>query len=195
MNLTRDQQLVLLAQARDGSKEALAELLDDFRRPALKLVHQTLGAARMGPEHADEILAQAALRFQQTALRTFNGRAAPRTYFVRVAINCAIRLISAQPRAELSEDMLPVESPEEKLLALETDAERDRMLAALRQCVAELPPSYRRVVQLYYLEQHGTCEACARRLRISKSAFMQRLSRARRMLAAAVRGRLAREAA
>lgn len=202
MSLPAAEQLTLLRQARAGDAAAMRRLLDDFRPPAMAVVKRTLEAGNVGPDHAGEALAEATANFQQTSW--CGGRASPRTYFVRIAVNCAITIIRRQARevslglvvAQAPERPLPrvavaVTTPESLLVEREDDAEHSRLLATLRSCVADLAPVYRDAVQLYYLDQAGSCAECAARLGIKEGAFMQRLSRARRMLAGAISQRQA----
>jgi RNA polymerase sigma factor (sigma-70 family) len=192
MSLSRQAQLRLLAQAREGDQVAAHRLLASFRRPAQALISRTLSGAGVGGDHADEALARAMFKWQATGLSRFKGRSSPQSYFCRIAINCAIDIARQQSRADLTlEDAEPelVISPEAALIGNEADAERERVLAVLRSCVAQLTETYRRPVQLYYLDQAGTCAKCAERLGIAKPAFMQRLSRARKQLASMMRER------
>lgn len=190
---------------------ALGELLADFQRPALAAISRVLAGVGAGAEHADEAWARAVFRFYTRGLEAFAGRAkapdrpaaAPRSYFVRLAINAAVdvcRQLARQPReGEAKVDLVqapdqpPAPTPIEALEARELALTQLRELEALRRCIASLPPKYRQPVQLYYLSQVGSCEVCAAQLGLRKDAFMQRLSRARRQLASCVGERLALE--
>jgi len=181
-------ELVELARSRrgDGGVRALEQLLADFRAPALAAVHKALASCGIDGSHAEEALQQAVLKFVSVGLEAYRGSAAPRTFFVRIAINAALDVARRMARLRALdevEDLQPEPSAEERLSALETRR-------ALELCIDGLPERYLRSVRLYYLEQAGDCAACAARLGITKEAFMQQLCRARSMLAECLRRRL-----
>lgn len=199
MALTPEEQLALLEQAREGAprarEEAFARLLADFRPHALAVVHRALAAAGLGPDHAEEAWLQASFKFYSVGLQRFSQGAALRSYFVQIALHAAIdvvrqtyrqRTVDAEQAASLTPG-LRAESPEGQALAAERQRAEQRLIAALRECLEELPETYRAPTELYYLQEAGICEACARRLGISKQAFEQRLTRARRKLAECLR--------
>lgn len=168
-------------------RAALAELLADCRGPALAAVHRALAACGAERGLADEALQEATLKLLAGGLQAFRGQAAPRTYFVRIAINAALDAARrGARRRELSglADRLPAgPSAEEQLAAAQL---RD----ALLRCLEELPPRYRQSVGLYYFEEIGDCASCARSAGVSREAFMQQISRARQRLADCLRRRL-----
>lgn len=193
MRLSDQEQRALVQRARgddpvDGAA-ALQALLGDFRGPALAAAHKTLAACGVDGAHAEEVLQEAILKFLRRGLRDYRGAAAPRTYFVRIAVNAALDTARRLARTgELDETRPPAQlwaapSAEEGLSA----AQRRQ---ALERCLEQLDGRYRRPVELYYLEEAGDCAVCGGALGISKSAFMQRLSRARIKLADCIRRRL-----
>ena len=112
MGLSREEQLQLVERARRGDERqrerALAALLEDFRGAAMAVIHRALAAAGVGREHAEEAWLQAAFKFYSVGLERFAGRAAPRSYFVRMALNSAIDIVRAQSRqAPLDEPAQP----------------------------------------------------------------------------------------
>lgn len=173
-------------------------LLDDFRAPAMSVIHRALATANLGADHADEAFSQAMFKFQQVGLERFAGRAAPRTYFIRMALNCTVDVMRRMSRhtaksetsVQDAEAVLANGSLEEQLVDREEQLERTDLLRAMSDCVGQLADSYRRPVVLYYLEQAGSCEACAEQLGMAKLTFMQRLSRARKKLALCLRSKL-----
>jgi RNA polymerase sigma factor (sigma-70 family) len=207
----------LLATARDPSvgeaerQQALEQLLDDFRRPAMAAVMRVLHGVGVGSEHADEAWGRALFKFYTRGLAAFEGRAnapgrqaaAPRSYFVRLAINAAVDICRQLARSQRSAEptvagerarpapgqSAAVATPAEQIEARQGALSELAQLEALRSCVEALPPRYGEPVVLYYLDQLGSCETCAARIGISKSSFMQRLSRARRKLADCVSAR------
>jgi RNA polymerase sigma factor (sigma-70 family) len=189
--LDHARQLELLEQARAGTtaerRQALDTLLADFRAPAMAVIHKTLAAHGTGPDHAEGVLQEAAVKFLARGLDAFGGRAAPSTYFCRVAINAALdacRRLDTRggwkpDRAEQAGAGGP-EGPEEALLR----REGARLLWA---CLGRLADHYRLAVELFYLEEVGDAATCAARADVSVQAFWQRLCRARAMLADCVR--------
>ena len=101
---------------------------------------------------------------------------------MRIAINAALDMArrGARLRDSLADrlDALPAAArgADERLGAA-------RLRRDLQRCIDALPGRYRGCVQLYYLEEAGDCAACGERVGVSRDAFMQRLSRARVMLA------------
>jgi len=193
MRLSDQEQRALVQRARGddpvAGAEALQALLDDFRGPALAAAHKTLAACGIDGAHAEEVLQEASLKFFRRGLSDYRGAAAPRTYFVRIAVNAALDAGRRLARTgELDEGRPPAQ------LSAAPSAEEDLSAAqrrqALERCLEQLEPRYRRPVELYYLEEVGECGACGEELGISKSAFMQRLSRARVKLADCIRRRL-----
>ncbi len=185
--MTLDEQRELLEVARAGEpaarRRALDALLHDFRGPALAAIHKTLAAGQLGGEHAEEALQAAILKFLAGGLQRFRGEAAPRTYFVRIALHAAIDLLRLQQRQ--------VDDGEERLLGLanaetggpERSLHLGQVREALERCLEELPQALRQSVALYYLGTGEDCEACARKIGIRKNAFEQRLRRSRLALA------------
>jgi len=189
--LERRAQEELLQQILLGDPEerrlALARFLDDCRGPALCAVHRTLAACGADRRLAEEALQEATLKLLAGGLQAFRGQAAPRSYFVRIAINAALDAVRRQLRRRelggLERQPAMAASAEEQLAAVE-------LREALRLCLDELPDRYRQSVGLYYLEEVGDCAVCARAAGVSRDAFMQQISRARQRLADCLRRRL-----
>ncbi len=177
------------AQRDDATgRAALARLLEDFTVPATAVIRRTLGRHAVDDRVAD-VLQTAALRFIATGLKAYSGQAAPRTYFLRIAINAAVDALRAgeRPGAATGEQL-----DEARMSAPAPDAETSlgdlqqhlALREALGHCLDRLAASYREAVDLYYLEPRGGCARCAELAGISATAFMQRLSRARAQLGA-----------
>jgi len=192
--LSDARQRQLVQEARGGDERlrerAIAELLADFRGPALASIHRTLSAAGVGHEHAEEALQAATLKYLEVGLARYSGDSTPRTYFVRIAINAALDVARALRRSleRTGEREPPVTPGDESASRLELEARR----RALQECLAELSDKLRQAMLLYYMEEGGDCETCARRLETSKAAFEQRLSRGRGTLAECLRRKLTR---
>ena len=120
---------------------------------------------------------------------SFKGEAAPRSYFVRIAISCALD----QGREAARRQALERPGPPPPWQAVPGAGEQADALLSARQvrerlthCLGLLPEHYRQSVRRYYLEEAGDCAACAQEQGVSKAAFEKRLSRARVMLARCV---------
>lgn len=187
--LGRSEQQALLELASAGTprqrRDALDTLLDDFRGPAMAVIHKTLAAHGASQGHADSVLQEAVVKFLARGLGSFRQEAAPRSYFCRIAINAALDTCRRQSRAGAGQGAQAVgpatpEGPEAALLRRE-GARR------LMICLGRLAEHYRLAVEAFYLEERGDAAACAGRAGISVQAFWQRLSRARVMLADCMR--------
>ena len=180
-NLSPQQQRQLMQQATEGPADqrraALERLLAAFRGPSLAVIHQTLARVGVGPDHAEEALQAAYLRFISRGLRQYDGRAAPWSYFARIAINAALDICRRHQRQAPEPDQaaVPWQPP--------VDHQLEQTLADLRRCLEQLPAGRRQAIQLYYLQGAGTLAVCSEQLGISSAALAQRLSRARRDLA------------
>lgn len=188
--LDRPAQMRLLRRAR-GERQpergrSLARLLADFRPAALAAIHKVLRSLGLGAEHAEEALQRAALRFIEVGVDSFRGEAAPRTYFVRIAVACALdigREAARRQRLEKQRAAPPwLAGPAGGVRADELLSARE-VRRRLAGCLGKLAGPYRQSVRRYYLQEAGDCAACALELGISKAAFEKRLSRARVMLA------------
>jgi RNA polymerase sigma-70 factor, ECF subfamily len=191
--LTDGEQRARLARARDSGdaeerRRATLELLDDFRAPALAVIHKTLRASGLDRSSVEDVFQAAALRFIASGIASYRGDASPRSYFLRIALHAALDQLRARRREPRGPDELqdvadPGGSVEQRL-----QLRRER--EALEACLRELPASLARAVALYYFEQLGDCARCAEALGVRRNAFEQRLSRARTWLAGCVGRRL-----
>jgi RNA polymerase sigma factor (sigma-70 family) len=195
MRLSREEQLSLVEAARSGTAPqraaAVQELLADFRPFAMAVIDRTLAAAGVGREHAEDAWLQATFRLYTTGLTSFAGDAAPRSYFLRIALHAAIDVV----RDVLRRPPPAVETTADPVGERLEAEEHVRALEALRLCLTTLTDEHAEAVRLYYLEETGACKTCAARVGISTLAFMKRLERARAHLQRCVRARLVERAA
>jgi len=186
---TDEEQKQLISLAREGDpqerRRALACLLLDFRGPALAVIHRTLASAGLGREHAEEIFQAAVLKFLNVGLSSYRGAAAPRTLFVRIALNCALDLLRLRSRERALPDSGASEEAPSPDAAAQLDARQLR--EALESCLAELSEALRTAIMAYYLEERGDCATCAAHLGVARNTLEQRLSRGRLALADCVR--------
>lgn len=191
MALSSAEQRQLLERIRDAEgrerDSAIAALIADFRGPAMAMIQRVLAGSAAGPQHAQDAWSRAVFRFLARGLDAYEGRAAPRSYFVRVAINAAIDELRRLGREQKEVELVQHETPVTLLETREEQRQLLRRIEVLQRCIEALPESTREPVRLYYLQQAGSCERCAASMGLSKGAFMQRLSRARRKLADCIR--------
>lgn len=191
--LSDERQRELMQQALHGSRaeraQALIELYNDFRRPALAIIYKTLRKsyrdreARDIVKDAEDALHNAWEKFSTVGLKQYRGISSPRTYFIRIAINAALDIARQNRRIKNGEDVDGVQPPEDHLY-------RKKVLQALKECLELLPERYQRAILLYYFEEAGNCETCAKQVGVSKLTFMKHLSRGRQALADCIRRKL-----
>lgn len=191
MALSAKEQRELLERARGSEgrerEAALSALIADFRPQAMAMIQRVLAGSAAGPQHAQDAWSRAVLRFISRGVDAYAGRAAPRSYFVRMAINAAIDELRRLGRETTPVEVVASETPMSLLEARQAEKQLLGRVEALRRCIEALPESYREPVTLYYLGEAGSCARCATQLGMTKSTFMQRLSRARRKLADCIR--------
>lgn len=202
--LSKEEQLALIEQARSddprGCNRAVRRLLDDFRGPTLASVHKTLASLGVSGEHAEDVFQAASAKFSTYGVASFRGDSAPRTYFVRIAVNCAIELGRRQHRRRQRDALLTVAAATGQLPAgpgrdPERACLRAEHVVALRRCLERLSPGQRRSVELFYLEERGDCACCGEALGTGRAAFQKRISRARQDLLLCIKGQLSGEEA
>ena len=166
----------LVRRLRAGDRAALAELVGLHHAAIARLVHRLAGYSA----DTDDLVQDVFVRATASA-RAFDGRSSVETWLTRIAINvCRThhrrRFLRASFWARLRARRAgePVGHPHRRL----DEAERDDRV---RATVAALPPKYRQVVVLHYLEQRSVDDV-ARLLDVSKNAVEVRLHRARKLL-------------
>jgi RNA polymerase sigma-70 factor (ECF subfamily) len=121
----------------------------------------------------------------------FQGQSALGTWLHRIAVNAALgRLRTRQHRPEKSiEDLLPhfgegehqIDPPAPWKATAETILQREESRELVRQCIGQLPETYRTILLLRDIEGLDTAEA-ARALGTSEGVVKTRLHRARSAL-------------
>ncbi|MXP64651.1 sigma-70 family RNA polymerase sigma factor [Roseomonas sp. M0104] len=178
-DLSAAEDAVLLGWAAEGDRRAFDALagrhLPLLYRVALRVTGQ--------PAEAEEVAQEAMLRLWQNAARFDPGRARLGTWLYRITANLAIdrvRRARFQPLATVAEAPDPAPGPEATLDA----RQRHALLAA---ALEELPPRQRAALALAYDQGLSGAEAAAA-LSVSTRALEGLLRRARRFLAARLRG-------
>jgi RNA polymerase sigma-70 factor (ECF subfamily) len=171
------------------------ELLRRFRDAALPLLDDAYSFARYlcrDEVAAEDIVHDAYLRAMRGFAGFHGGEIKP--WLFAIIRNCFYTWAKARPRtapAEMADEEmadlpdLDAETPESALIRREESA-------ALRACIAALPVQYREVLILREID-HLSYREIATVIDAPTGTVMSRLARARDLLAAAWRGRLAEE--
>jgi RNA polymerase sigma-70 factor (ECF subfamily) len=142
-------------------------------------------------EHAAADAVQEALLSAFSSLDAFHGQSQLWTWLYRIVVNCCLmQLRSSSRRPALSLEALQHDASGQggdghSISA--TSAQpldqlaRDEFRAQVRECIRQLPASYRTILQLRDIEEFDT-EQTAGILGISRSAVKTRLHRARTTL-------------
>jgi RNA polymerase sigma-70 factor, ECF subfamily len=170
----------LIQAAANGNRAAFEVLLQKYKARLTESLRQT----RRTPAAIEDIVSHAFLQAFEK-LGEFRGESSFYTWLYRIALNEAI-LARHQPSAH-SFDHLPKDSPlASELLVYEDDSLSNLLTQKESQphldaALKEIPPLYRKALQLYFLEELSY-EEIARRLRIPLGTVMSRLYKARRLL-------------
>ena len=146
---SQDSDAPLLARFRDGDSRAFDELVRRYRRSTWQLAMRYLRS-----EHdADDVAQRAFVRaFEKLSL--FRGDASFRTWLYRITVNLALNHLRDHARERprpIAETALVSDGSEVFEGAGGADARR--RARRLRECVAELPPKQRLVVELRIFEE------------------------------------------
>ena len=176
----------LLARLRVREDAAFEELVRTYTSRLLAVARRILGSH----EEAKDVVQETFLAAFQS-LDRFRGEASLGTWLSRIAVNqCLMKLRSRRRKPEQSiEDLLPTFLPDghqvrESALwevSIDTEVERNEVLALVRQAIDRLPPNYRTVLLLRDIEELST-EEVAGMLGITSNAVKVRLHRARQAL-------------
>ena len=176
----------LLARLRVGEDAAFEELVRAYTSRLLAVARRILGSH----EEAKDVVQETFLAAFQS-LDRFRGEANLGTWLSRIAVNqCLMKLRSRRRKPEQSiEDLLPTFLPDghqvrESALwevSLDTQVERNEVLALVRKAIDRLPANYRTVLLLRDIEELST-EEVATMLGVTSNTIKVRLHRARQAL-------------
>jgi len=169
----------LLAQVAQGDRRAIQSL---FHRYQLKVYRFVL---RLVANHAtaEDVVSEVFLELWRHAA-SFDGRARLSTWILAIARNKAVSALRGRIDQPL-EDSVAQAIPDPAISAEET-LDAARRSAALRQCLAQLSPAHREIIDLVYYHEKSVEEVSAI-LRVPVATVKTRMFYARRRLAEAVR--------
>ena len=187
MTPSLDSDAALIAGLRAGDAGAFETLVRKHTAPLLRLARRFLG----NEEDARDALQDAMLAVYRS-IRNFEGNAMLSTWLHRVVVNaCLMKLRAKRRRPEESdiEPLLPrflddghqVEPNVAWTATAHAVLEREETRALVRNCIAQLPDTYRIVLHLRDIEEMDTEETAAI-LGITRNAVKIRLHRARQAL-------------
>jgi RNA polymerase sigma-70 factor (ECF subfamily) len=174
----------LLSEARSGDGRAFAELCQRYAG----LLKQRIFWIVRHQEDAEDVLQETFLSAYQH-LDDFRGTCSFRTWMTKIGINASLMLLRKRKtllkhtsdvvtddgqRLETPEFRDPTPNPEQRYMMYQTD---QRVKHAIRR----LPPSFSRMVDLYYRQEYRLKEA-ANALGISEPAAKSTVLRARHLL-------------
>jgi RNA polymerase sigma-70 factor, ECF subfamily len=186
---------VLVAALREGQEWAFEALIRTYGGRLLAVARRICG----NEEDARDVLQSAYLNAFRS-LRSFEGSCQLSTWLHRIVVNVALmRLRSRRRKPEDSIDtLLPafqedghhVEQFSDWAMPADRLLEREDVRARVRNCIAQLPDSYRQVLMLRDIEELPT-DAVATMLNATPTAVKVRLHRARQALSTLLRRELA----
>jgi RNA polymerase sigma-70 factor (ECF subfamily) len=171
----RSQEQALVEQFRRGDDAAFDRIVERHGAEIAALANRLLA----WPQDVDDVV-QEVFVSAFTGLARFRGQCRLRTWLFTITINkCrSYRYRRLFRRREVAMDDIVQPCSDDNAATEAVDAEK---LACVRRAVRALPPKYREVVVLRYLEGLETTEIC-RVLGINANAMQVRLSRAKSQL-------------
>jgi RNA polymerase sigma-70 factor (ECF subfamily) len=177
-----DERLVAIAKMGDGT------VFEELRRRHAEEIFRVAHRIVRHREDAEDAVQESFLR-AYVHLNTFDGRAKFSTWLTRIAINAALMKVrknrlSREVRLDNTTETLD-SCPEHEFRDFSPNPEeiyeKEEQEAALRDAIAQLRPSLRKVVELYQLQECSMNET-AKVLGISVAAAKARLFHARTAL-------------
>ncbi|MEO0102669.1 MAG: sigma-70 family RNA polymerase sigma factor [candidate division WOR-3 bacterium] len=189
----------LVRRAKEGDERAFADLVQRYEKRIYNLAYRMLQNA----EDAADVLQETFLRAFRH-LRKFKEKSSFYTWLYRIALNVSLRKLKKKKREEgkvsiddIGESRLASRSdggnggeiPDYEF-SLEAEMKKRRIIEAVHNALAEVPPEWRSVVILRDMEGLSN-EEVADVLKISIPAVKSRLHRGRVFLRNLLVGRLA----
>jgi RNA polymerase sigma-70 factor (ECF subfamily) len=166
-----------LHRAQKGDQAAFGWLVEAYQGPVYRL------ALRMGlrPEDAEEA-AQNAFIAAWRGLPSFRGEAKFSTWLYRLASNAAVDILRREKKYENQSDIQDLQRPDDAPSPQE-QVERQDTQQAVRLAMASLPPEFRQVLVLRYLQEMSYQEI-AQALALPEGTVKSRINRAKGQLKA-----------
>jgi RNA polymerase sigma-70 factor (ECF subfamily) len=169
----RDRDIILLIDSGQLT-EAFERVMQRYQDKVFRLCVAYL----RDPVQAQDAAQESLVRLWR-ALATYDGRAALSTWIYAITRNWCLTALSRR-REPVSLDEAAIQA-EVDALAVPASHEGLDQGAALRQLVAELPETTRRIVTLYYFEEQSVAEV-AERVGLPEGSIKTHLFRARTRL-------------
>jgi len=186
----------LVREALQGSEAAFGKLFKRYERRMLRVAHRIL---RNHEDNEDAV--QQAFKHAFVYLGSFQGDSRFSTWLTRITINESLQLLRKRRPGHTSLEGHVTEEGKPQTLDIEDTtatpeeqcSERE-MQGILNDAIGELRPLFRKVVEMYELEEL-TSQKTARVLGLTNSTVKARAFRARRMLRRKLASRLGVEVA
>jgi RNA polymerase sigma-70 factor (ECF subfamily) len=169
-----------LAQAQQGDEQAFARLVEQYQTPVFNLCYRMLG----DPYEAEDAAQETFLRAYR-AMRRYDPNRPFATWLLSIASHYCIDLIRRRRMRLVPIDSLPGEVIPDPGITPETALRESEEQQQMQELLAELSPTDRSAVVLYYWYEYSY-EEIAAALSLTVSAVKSRLHRARRALAEAL---------
>lgn len=167
--------LELIAQVREGNRQAFQLIVEKYEQQIARTVVGMLGNCQEAEDVGQEVF----IRFYRS-FDKFKGEAGLGTYLTRIAINLSLNSIKKRKRLSLfrskDADLYKLEIP-----AYELSSEQRDIQEIVQKAILQLPSEFRSIVVLRMIEGYSTKEV-AKILSIPMGTVLSRLSRAQKKL-------------
>ncbi|MBP7147737.1 MAG: sigma-70 family RNA polymerase sigma factor [Acidobacteria bacterium] len=164
----------VVRQVRDGNRAAFAELVQRYQHLVASVAWRYGARAEDIEDVVSEVFVKVFARLDQ-----YQPEARFSTWLYRVAVN---HVLDRARRSRPALDLADVAEPADPAPSAAAGLEADERAALVRRALDELPPRYREVMFLVYVEGLPVAEA-ARLTATSENTAKTRLLRGRRALA------------
>ena len=165
----------IIARARRGDADAFEQLVERYREQVYRVALRMCGNAADADEAAQEAFLAA-----WRGLPNFRGDSQFSTWLYQLTTHAAIDLLRREKRQVAAEDITEVSAPD-PTPGPQQQAERQETREAVRDAIRQLPPEYRQIVVLRFLEELNYEEIGAA-LQLPAGTVKSRLNRAKAQL-------------
>lgn len=166
-----------LIQAQNGDELAFTKLVNQYQRPVYNLCYRMLG----DPYEAEDAAQETFFRAFKAIKRYDLSRSFP-TWLLSIASHYCIDVIRRRRLKLIPIETLPGEVVPDTGISPEMAVRMSEQQQQVQKLLAELNPTDRSVIILYYWYDHSYAEI-AQALSLTESAVKSRLHRARKALA------------